>query len=444
MIRHRMAAIGLAVLLSAACLLRGAVDDITIIVLLPITLGLAWMVTPVNGLKSTFFVVGLCVFSCLTIVLLLQYILPLTSPSAVHIDTLATLLNTPPPTLYDTDAWWSGIGRFLWITLIFWTAAHISQEKSTTHWFINSLLLSATCCIVLTFLIAKQEGAYERLHYTHGFVNANHAATYLGMMLLVTVACIAQLLQQLYGMGARSVKSPYDRWSGSNSLALLGFIFAFIVFLGGLWMTGSRGGIAASLLCLSVFTGLVMHRLMRARIYRRFTAALGLLFVAVLVWSFTHFGALFEHALQQDGLNMHERNDIYATSIDIIQDHPLLGSGLGSFEAIFQPYRPATMTPEGIINHAHNSYLHFALEMGVPALFIVVGCALAAISHGWHRWQRSRRLYALLGVFSLVLPAMHALVDLPLHIPALTALSLALAIFGIFGSERSMHKRNSS
>ena len=88
-------------------------------------------------------------------------------------------------------------------------------------------------------------------------------------------------------------------------------------------------------------------------------------------------------------------------------------------------------------NHAHNTYLENAFELGIPAAAALVGAI------GWLAWVcarslRSRRrnaLYPCLGVAATVLVGLHALLDFSLEIPAV-AVTYA-AILGVaFGRAR--------
>ncbi|MCK4914860.1 MAG: O-antigen ligase family protein, partial [Candidatus Eisenbacteria sp.] len=55
---------------------------------------------------------------------------------------------------------------------------------------------------------------------------------------------------------------------------------------------------------------------------------------------------------------------IYASAIQVIKAHPLLGVGLGAF-AVHAPATPMGWVP----SHSHNVYLAYAAEAGIPAAF---------------------------------------------------------------------------
>ena len=65
---------------------------------------------------------------------------------------------------------------------------------------------------------------------------------------------------------------------------------------------------------------------------------------------------------------MGERPQWWRTSLQMIQEHPLTGIGLGRFRYEYQHSGPAEQyyTPY----HAHNIYLHIATEQGIPSLLV--------------------------------------------------------------------------
>jgi O-antigen ligase len=70
---------------------------------------------------------------------------------------------------------------------------------------------------------------------------------------------------------------------------------------------------------------------------------------------------------QLESSDFSARPQIYASAIQVIKTHPLLGVGLGAFRA------HATAVPQGWVPmHAHNAYLAYATEAGIPAALVFV------------------------------------------------------------------------
>ena len=78
----------------------------------------------------------------------------------------------------------------------------------------------------------------------------------------------------------------------------------------------------------------------------------------------TRFQTMLEHPIGFMG----ERPQWWQTSLELIQQYPLTGIGLGRFRYEYQTSGP----PEqyNVPYHAHNIYLHIAVEHGIPSLLL--------------------------------------------------------------------------
>ncbi len=68
---------------------------------------------------------------------------------------------------------------------------------------------------------------------------------------------------------------------------------------------------------------------------------------------------------------MSERPQWWKTSAQLIQKYPITGIGLGRFRAEYQLHAPAGVHHKPY--HAHNIYLHIAVEQGIPSLILFLG-----------------------------------------------------------------------
>ena len=92
------------------------------------------------------------------------------------------------------------------------------------------------------------------------------------------------------------------------------------------------------------------------------------------------------------------------------------------------PSPDASITTPFVYDKAHNSYLEFALEAGVPALVLMIGVlgGLTALSaHGIWK-HRENRLFPCIGVAAAALVASHAVIDFSLQIPAVAVIFAVL------------------
>ena len=91
------------------------------------------------------------------------------------------------------------------------------------------------------------------------------------------------------------------------------------------------------------------------------------------------------------------RQEVWRWTIVAIQDFPFTGIGLGSFRRVIRRLYPLGITPSYDVAHAHNIYLHTAVDIGLPGLIIYLALLGLVIYLGWLAAQRSKPLrpYAL-------------------------------------------------
>ena len=220
-------------------------------------------------------------------------------------------------------------------------------------------------------------------------------------------------------------------------------IFLFIAGLMGvaLVMTASRGGIislVAEVIFLTIVTAIwrkpsERRRVRSGRLKRiagRFglaTALLVSLFLGVLF-----FGGEFSINRFIDSVNTDDpttgRAHFWSVTLDIIKEHPYVGTGLGAFGVIYTKYD--TRNGHFRLEQAHNDYLQVlsdtGLVGGVLALSFVALLFYKAISRARSRddFRRGVALAALSGCFAVLV---HSFFDFTLHTTSNALLFLVLA-----------------
>ena len=112
----------------------------------------------------------------------------------------------------------------------------------------------------------------------------------------------------------------------------------------------------------------------------------------------------------------------------MIQDHPLLGTGPGTFATVFTQYQPPGFACRYFM--AHNDYLHITSETGLPIIAIVVWMIIALYRKGFKNLKNPSRLVkgitvgAMSGITAILV---HSISDFNLHIPANALLFTVLA-----------------
>lgn len=441
--RLDVAAVGFATLLSAACLAKGAVHDSAIALLLLASMPMLWLALDdapsVHGSLRRACMAALAFFGVL---ILLQYLLPSGGEGIWARTEAATGAQLASHALENKTAWVQGLGRYLFLSVSFAMALLIGAREASSRIFFQALLISGAVGLSITFFTATRNGVPSTTFhsYTHGFVNANNAAAYAGIMLIVTLAQASRFFRMPSRNFYKTILNFIDGLSISSITNGVFLAFALLLTLAGLFMTGSRGGILLAMLCATVFCNCV---LLRANVQSHMRKWLIVCVLAamtpILVWSFMNFGQVIMNKLSTNGVSSNSRLDIFAATLPMIGDNFLIGSGLGSFPAVFQHYRPTNVSSDGIIDKAHNSYLEFAAEMGVPALIVLVALL------GWFglklyqgfRERKERYTTPALGLSVWLLGALYSLIDFPLQIPGLAALFIGIVVICVSQSDPS-------
>lgn len=111
------------------------------------------------------------------------------------------------------------------------------------------------------------------------------------------------------------------------------------------------------------------------------------------------FPPLFQKLTLQD-YSGSVRLSQWSETIDMLQDHWLLGAGLSGYQTVFKPYHQATHLE--IFQYPHNILLNIWVELGLLGL-IAVGLL------SWHVLRAEPSI----AIFALLQMIIHGLVDVP-------------------------------
>lgn len=269
------------------------------------------------------------------------------------------------------------------------------------------------------------------------FVNRNTSATYLSMQMVIAAGfCfyyaagteLKDIWRTIIGQPASTPRR------GLISAALAASFAAFIVIFTALMLTKSRAGIASGLCGLAVFSVLAAFygpyrrksRSMRitsrskAFIARRFSTAALTVIALGLAGSLFAERALFRAEVR--GLN-DERFCLYPSMIRLLGDNWKFGSGFGTFETSFTPYRPPECELVSIFDRAHSFYLEAFITTGViapPILLAVIVTLFWSNIRGLRR-RRAMRWVPMIGLGILITVLLHSVIDFSLQIPGFAA-----------------------
>jgi len=141
------------------------------------------------------------------------------------------------------------------------------------------------------------------------------------------------------------------------------------------------------------------------------------------------------------GSSIKRRIAIWKFTTLIIKDHPLLGSGLGTFKynslkyqaKFFEQGDNRALYPYGIADKTHNEYLQLWAELGIIGLAIFIWLMITYFNYGIRYLKREKNIQKQGIVIGLMGAVVAVLVDgifgFPLHLPATIVLFwLALAL----------------
>lgn len=256
------------------------------------------------------------------------------------------------------------------------------------------------------------------------YVNHNH---YAGLMEMLLPAALAVAL------------SHYSSAAQKISASLAAMLMAITIFL-----SGSRGGMVAFAVQIVILSVVILrHKRNRAAFL---VAIIALLVVAISVWMIdsSSVSRLASIAAETHGeISGGTRLSIDRDAWRMFTSRPILGWGLGTFPEVYPQFR--TFYTEFRINEAHNDYLQFMTEMGLPGLVVILWFLTVIYRNAWRKledWPSningSVALAATLGVTGILV---HSFVDFNLQIPANAALFYALTVIAAMEPRFGLSRR---
>ena len=140
----------------------------------------------------------------------------------------------------------------------------------------------------------------------------------------------------------------------------------------------------------------------------------------------------------KEGYSVRRRMATWKFTIMMIKDHPLLGSGIGTFKynslryqaEFFSQGDNRSLYPYGIANNTHNEYLQLWAELGIIGLGIFLWIVIGYFYYGLKFLKKTKDNYKRGMIIGLMAAVMAVLVDgifgFPLHLPA------TIVIFWLF------------
>ncbi|MGE4442823.1 MAG: O-antigen ligase family protein [Desulfomicrobium sp.] len=283
---------------------------------------------------------------------------------------------------YDVLATWTHLAWWLFLA-VFAALLYVALDSRATEfpdWLLQLLfaLAAAQALYGIAQILLPSLGVLWDHHPSSGlaykgfargtFINRNHFAAFLGLVwpLLAGHILILKSSQAREEIPERREAArilPQKRAFGIFCLALIMLALVF---------SQSRGGILAALFSLVIFQ--LFAGLRRKRVAGVLAACWIIMLGYGAVIGFEDLAGRF----QQIGQGASGRLEMWRDGWKAALDHPLTGTGLGTYPEVARAYQNA-LGPEQRASHAHNDYLETLVELGFPA----AGALIAGI---WGLW----------------------------------------------------------
>ena len=301
-------------------------------------------------------------------------------------------MHHPEPAL-ALDAMLAALIALVWFQWVRTMAAR-REMRVALVWilFAAGVALAAVC--ILMSPKGAQSGAIYGLRPTPGwtgfgpFPNRNHTASLLSMSALVGLGCVVRA----------GVRRNYR-----FTILATGAVFVIIIAL---LLSKSRGGLLSLGAGLAIFCAMMLLRHRSKRTLAVVAGGVALVAAVVVIFG----GQLTGRFFSADGkLDAHElRRDIWANTITMWGDAPMLGHGMDSFTALF-PFYQHVMLDDVVILHPESSWLQWLCELGVIPVVLLAGLVLVLVA------RRIRPLFKRRGTFYLSAGALAGLAGIALH-----------------------------
>lgn len=277
------------------------------------------------------------------------------------------------------------------------------------------------------------------------FANRNHQAVFLASLIPALFVWTAGQAPRAPVGGARMPRPVVMAALAAGATLLLLLIL----------VSGSRSGMFTALIALLAVPFLVRDRsrepVSRPRQGWANGPALRSWLMPVCLAGLVGIAILLDRALAFDRLMRWESADemrvrILPVMMDMLGLYLPWGTGLGSFEAVYQVHEPYRLLTSSYMNHAHNDWLELVLTGGVPAMLLLAIAATALVlrlknSVSSKAMGRRSSLEGLALVIILIL-FVASITDYPLRTPSMSCL-LSVAFVWLFSGTNSLPGRAS-
>lgn len=285
----------------------------------------------------------------------------------------------------------------------------------------------ASFLIEPTMILWRDKTAYMG-SVTGTFINRNTAAAYFGSCAVIWMLLILEDVR-------RRLPERHIEWKRvSRDVAeipprqILPHLGALLICLMAMFMTGSRAGVSLSLLAMIASFTVFLRKDLPPRTGIWISLGSG---VVVALGLMQLLGGRVSSRFDSQGLVDEGRIEAWKSTLKIIAENPWFGTGMGTFQWAFPPYRSPNISIRGIWDIAHSTPLELASDVGIPmALLVAAGWAVMFVILGRGVFARRRdAIIPLAAAATASLSLLHSCLDFTLQIPG-----YSIPFFALFGT----------
>jgi putative inorganic carbon (HCO3(-)) transporter len=380
-----------------------------------------------DGLGLTKYKTSIYLWLAFLFICLLQiFPLPVSFIELISPNRLEDHLTSPMPWYYlSSDLGQSQVSfiKSLGYFGIFLSCLMLIDDEKHIRRLLLVLLLSGTFQAVYGVLEVLSDNGFSLVFdlpidesATGSFVYKNHFANFL---LLCLSAGIGLMITDIEIN--KSQKSQDWRISLLNTIlsskTLIRICIAIMVIA--LVMSRSRMGNVA------FFSAMIAVGAFALLLDRKKSKGLLILLVSMLIIDLFIVSQWFglqkvQQRLAETSLSQETRDEVVLDSLPIVKNHPIIGSGAGSYYSIFPGYKNSILN--SFYDYAHNDYLQIIIEYGVLG-FTVLGIlvlfsfikAMTALKKNASPLSKGTAFACLMAYLGMLI---HMSVDFPLQAPA--------------------------
>jgi O-antigen ligase len=293
------------------------------------------------------------------------------------------------------------------LALFFFAASVAGSRSRQRRWLLLGIGLGGITQLLIG-IRPWLAGEVPRLRGT--FVNADHLALYLEIALCAVFALVCWAIRR-----ARS-EETFER-----RLLFVGpTLLVWLLFFVGLVATGSRAGLAAGVVGLTVQAVLLAVAWRRSRLL---VAGAGGLIIGAAAIGLVGFqrGLGRMLATSWHAVATSDRVLVWRESLELIRSFPVTGTGLGTFGEAFPMVQPPELAG-WVWARAHNDFLELVITGGVVGTVVFVAGLGILILGLWRVLRRGLRtedqLSALAALGAVAAVSVHEVFDFGATLPA--------------------------